>query len=214
MRKQYFQDKGFIKKTLFFIIVFLFHMLSMVNLNAQGFDFSIQASYAKFDIDISRKVVLTPKNYNNGFELGPIVSFRPKNTLFAFNAGMLYNAMYYEKYNLNFVSIPVGLNIEIGKKAGVFLGFGIKFWYLLKVPEEFLLYYPEEYMSRFLYSYTAQIGVFFIVNKLRFQLCPQIESFQTSLYYHLRSPAPGHCGKYYYYLNMVSYNVTVSFCVW
>jgi len=207
MRKQFFQDKRFNRKALFFIIAFQFYLLPIVNLSAQGFDLSARASWTKVDIDISRRDIFSTENYNNGFEIGPMVCYRPKKTLLAFESGMLYNAMYFDKYNLNLLSIPVILNIEAGKKAGVFYGAGLKFWYLLNVPEGFLLNNSKEYMSRFLFSYIARIGVFLKVNKLRFQLCPQIEYFQTPLYY---EPSWKH-GKEYYYLNMVSYNLTVTF---
>jgi len=207
IKKQYYQDKGFIGRILFFHIAFIICCTSCNKLAAQGFDISARASWVKVDIDISRKDVFSTKDYNNGMEVGPMVTFRPRNTLFAFNSGLLYNVMFYENHNLNFLSTPLGLNIEMGKKAGVVLGFGVRFWYLLKVPDEFLEYHSKDMMNRFLFSYTAQLGIFYKVNNLRFQLCPQIEYFQTPLYYEYS----WNHGKDYYYLNMVSYNLTVSF---
>lgn len=208
MAKHNVLNIGTSKKTLFSLIIFTVFLISWMNLTAQNFDLAIQASFAKFDIvPYGRKLVVAPKNYHNGFELGPLVGFRPKNTLFVFNAGMLYNTMFHKNYNLNFVSIPVGLNIELGKKAGVQIGIGLKVWYLLKVPEEILLYHHEDDINRFLFSYIAQTGIFFKVQKLRFLLCLQIESFQTPLYYEPTS----HGTNWEYDLNMVSYNLTVSF---
>ncbi len=139
MRDQYLKGKGYVKKILFFFTGFLVFFMLCNSMIAQGFDFSIRASWVKADVTKdSRDIVIVPKNYSNGFELGPMANYRPKVSPFAFNAGLMYSAIYYEKYNLNFLNTPIGLNIEMGKKAGAIFGIGIKGWYLLNVPDEFL----------------------------------------------------------------------------
>jgi len=201
------------KKARFLLIaaVLVTNLLLSLKLNAQQFDLAVQTSYVKFNIDWDAKVSLNPKQYDNkGFEFGPVVSFRPKSAPFAFHTGLLYDVMYHESYTLNFLNVPVGLDIVMGSKAGAILGFGMKFRNLLKVPKGFLAYYSEDQMNRFLLSYTARIGAFFKVGKLRFQLFPQVELFRDPLYHSTSYKNI----VYDFYVSMASLNLTVSFLEW
>ena len=192
-------------------ILFISVTLSIIfltsNLNAQKFDLSVQSSYVKFDIDYSSKVNFRIKQYpNKGFEAGPVICFRPKFAMFAFHTGLLYNELYYGGYSLKYLNIPLGLDIEIGKKVGVFLGFGVKFRNLLKVPKGFLEYHSEDQMSRFLLSQTARVGLFFKTGNLTFKLFPQVEITKKPLYDISLKTYPRE-----WYLNTASLNLIVSF---
>jgi len=124
------------------------------------------------------------------------------------STGLNYSLMKYENYhsssyNLNFLNAPLQFNIEAGKKAGVILGFGCRFWYLLKVPDIIEHYYNDN-INRYLFSWTGYLGAFFTIKKLKFQVYPQIEYFRAPLYisYGYR--------KIEYYINVVTYNLTIE----
>ena len=184
---------------------------SLPKVNAQPFSYSIRAAWVKMNVcEYDHDFVLAPKDYSNGFEIGPLVTYRIKPTVFAFTTGILYTTMHYKNYhtyNLNFINAPLQFSIEAGKKAGVFLGFGIRFWYLLKVPQELDYFEERDRINRYLFSYTVHVGAFFTVKKLRFQLFPQVEIFKTALYY----DTDWRHNKHEHFINMVSYNLTVSF---
>jgi len=185
--------------------------ISSPEVNSQGFRYSVSAAWVKMDIrEHDNDFVLFPKDFSNGFEIGPLVTYRLKPAPFAFTTGLLYTAMYYESYNsynLNFLNAPLRVSIEAGKKGGMFFGFGVRFWYLLKVPQELNYYEEQDRINRYLFSYTVHLGAFFTVKKLHFQLFPQIEYFKTALYY--SSCWRNH--KHENFINMVSYNLIVSF---
>jgi hypothetical protein len=91
------------------------------------------------------------------------------------------------------------LDLVIGKKAGVLFGAGIKLMYLSKIPAE--PGYPGINTERFYYSFTARMGLFFTLDKIKIQLFPQIEPIQNPLY----------TDNYDHYINRVSYNVAIIF---
>jgi hypothetical protein len=192
----------------------MFSVLMPPSISAQNFSYSVRAALTKMDVTMSgHEAVLFPKEYCNGYEIGPLLTYRLKPTPFAFSSGIIYSSMYYsdysQRYNLNFLNAPLQVSIEAGKKGGVVLGFGCRFWYLLKIPEELEFY--DDRTNRFLFSWTGHIGAFFTIKNLRFQLYPQVEYIKTPLYYLYHASAPGYSTKYYHYINIVTYNLSVSF---
>ena len=183
--------------------VILFLILIGLSTNAQKFEYGIRTSFIKIDIDqYSTGAQLFPENFSDGFEIGGLVSFKPSKTLFLFQSGITFTHQKYEYYDLNYGSVPVNLDIEIGKKAGVFLGPGFRLWYLLKVPEN-----PYKYdYNRFLYSWNARLGVFFTVKNLKFQFYPQLEFVKTPVY----TTGSWRGGTVEYELIMTSYNLTIQ----
>ena len=179
------------------LLLFMFFILFAMGAKAQKFSYALQASFVKFEIDqYNPGAKLFPENYYNGFEIGGNVSFKPTGTLFLFQSGLIFTHLKYEYFDLNYVVVPLKFNIEIGKRAGVFLGPGFRLWYLLKVPEN---PYKHDY-NRFLYSWNARFGVFFAVKNLKFHIFPQIEFVKTPVYK----------AGYDYELIMTSYNLTIQ----
>lgn len=180
--------------------------------NAQRFSYSVRTAFVKMDMrgyGYSHEVVLFPEEYSNGYEIGALVTYRFKPSPLSLSTGLNYSFLKYDNsysssYNLNFLNAPLLFNIEGGKKAGVLLGFGCRFWYLLKIPYD-LEYYHNGNINRFLFSWTGHLGAFFTIKKLRFQIYPQIEYFRTPLYINQGYRRVEH------YINIVTYNLTVSF---
>ena len=176
-------------------------VFSASGVGAQDFHYAPHVAIAKFTISTgSPGVKLFPENYDNGYEIGGLVFYNPKPTPFHFYTGLSFTRLNYEYYDLSYGSIPLGLNFQIGNKAGVFLGPGIKLWLLLNDPDK------SYDFNRVMYSLTAQLGVFFTVKSLKVQLYPQIEFVQTPLYQDASGRYPRD-----YNLFMTSYNLTVSF---
>jgi len=190
--------KSFKAKLIALIILLVF---SAAGAGAQNFHYAPHVALAKFTVDdVSSGVKLFPKNYDNGFEIGGLVFYNPSPTLFHFYTGLSFTRLNYEYYDLSYGAIPLGLNIQIGNKAGIFLGPGIKLWLLLNDPDK------SYDFNRVLYSFTAQLGVFFTVKSLKFQLYPQLEFVKTPVYVGATWRGPRD-----YNLYMTSYNLSVSF---
>ncbi len=187
-------------KTKFSGLIVLF-ILSASSASAQNFDYALQADFVKFDIDdVSPGAKLFPKDYYNGYEIGGLIFYNPTPSHFHFYTGLSFSRFNYEYYDLSYGTLPLGLNIHIGNKAGVFLGPGIKFRLLLNDPAQ------SHDFSHFVYSYTAQLGVFFTIKSLRFQLYPQLEFVKTPVYIGAdwRDPVD-------YDLYITTYNLTIFF---
>ncbi len=185
-------------------ILFLIFFLSFLKSNAQGLDLSWQISYEKFSLQKNdRMSFFTEVNHYNSIELGAILSYKAPKPILVYSTGLLYNRMCYEYFTLNALSIPLSLNFRIGDKKGVFWGGGMKLRYLMNKPDDF---FDKDNFNSFLLSYIWQLGIFYKHKKLLFKLHPQIEFFQTPLYY-----SKDWHGKIYHYLNMVSLNLNVSF---
>jgi len=169
--------------------------------HAQDFKYGVQASWAKFDIHWSpHDVSLFPKDYFDGYEVGGLVFYNPKPSLFHFYAGLSFGRFKHRYYDLSYGTLPLGMNIHIGNKAGVFVGPGIKFRLLMNEPTE------SHDFNNFLISYTAQLGAFFTIKSLRFQLYPQVEFVKTPVYVGgtWRGPVD-------YNLYITTYNLVISF---
>ncbi len=118
------------------LLLFMFFILFAMGAKAQKFSYALQVSFVKFDIDqYSSGTQLFPENFYNGFEIGGLATFKPSETPFLFQSGITFTHLNHDYYDLNYGSVPLNLDIEIGKKAGVFVGPGFRLWYLLKVPE-------------------------------------------------------------------------------
>lgn len=198
------------KPILLIRILFLIFFLSFLKVNSQGFDLSWQISYERYTLKENERMSFFKGyiNHYNSIELGAILYYKAPKPLFLYSTGLLYNRMCHEDFTLSFLTMPVSVNIQIGKKKGAFWGGGVKLRYLLNEPDDF---YYKDNMNSFLLSYIWQLGVFYKHKKLLFRLYPQIEFFETPLYYSEYSPAPGYHGKEYSYLNMISVNLNVSF---
>ncbi len=48
--------------------------------------------------EYDRDFVLAPNDYSNGFEVGPLVNYKLKPTIFVFTTGILYTTMHCENY--------------------------------------------------------------------------------------------------------------------
>jgi hypothetical protein len=181
-------------------LLFLLILQALVA-DAQVFEYAVHASFSKFDIDdVSPGARLFPEDYSNGYEIGGLVFYNPSPTPFQFYTGLSFTRLNYEYYNLSYGTIPLGVNVQIGNKTGVFLSPGIKLWLLLNDPDKTYDF------NRVLYSFTAQLGVFFTVKSLKFQLYPQLEFVKTPVYV-----GATWRGSRDYNLFMTSYNLTISF---
>jgi hypothetical protein len=167
----------------------------------QDFKYGIQTSFVKFDIHSSpQDARLFPTDYYDGYEVGGLVFYNPKPSPFHFYTGLSYNILNYQYYNLSYATLPLGLNIHIGNKAGVFLGPGIKCRILIDASS------ASHDFNQFLFSYTAQLGVFFTIKSLNVQLYPQLEFVKTPVY-----NGVDWRGTVDYNLYMTTYNLVISF---
>lgn len=188
--------KLFVLSAIFFGMVVCSH--------SQSINYTLHTSFVKFDIDqYNPGAKLFPENYYNGFEIGGNGSYKPTGTPFLFQSGLIFTHLNYEYFDLNYVVVPLKFNIEIGKRAGVFLGPGFRLWYLLIVPDN-----PYKYdYNRFLYSWNARLGVFFEIKNIKFQLYPQLEFVKTPVY----TTGSWSGGEIDYKLFMTSYNLSICF---
>ncbi len=166
---------------------------------AQGVKYAIQGALVKFDITTNHKLVLFPQDYYNGYELGFLVKHNPKDTFIDLSVGLRYEELRYSLYNLNFINLPLGLDLVFGKKAGVLIGGSIKFKYLTRETKDQT--YSDNNAQRLYYSFAARLGLFLTLDKIKIQLFPQIESIQNPIF----------IAKYDHYINRVSYNLAIIF---
>lgn len=165
---------------------------------AQNFNYSLLASYSKLGYVYDNNFHLSTKGYHNGFQLGALVSFVPKTTIIEPYSGVAFSKYYHTDYNLNFLSVPVGINLLVGKKTGFSFGGGIKVWYLMSIPENFT--YLVNTKQVFI-SYSAQLALLFRIREYKISVGPQIDTFQTSI----------DESKYGEYFNILSLNLIFVF---
>lgn len=175
-------------------------MLFLSNMSkAQGVKYAIQGAFVKFDISPDHKLALVPNDYYNGYELGFLVKHNPKDTFLDLSVGLQYEELRYTSYNLNFINVPLGLNLVFGKRAGVFIGGSIILKYLTRETKD--QNFSDSNARQFYYSFVARLGLFLKLDEIKIELFPQIESIQNPIY----------TAKYDHYLNKVSYNLAIIF---
>lgn len=185
------------KRINFFILGSLLFLSTTAH--AQGIKYAIQGALVKFDITTNQQIILFPHDYYNGYELGLIIKHNPKDTFFDLSVGLQYEELRYSSYNLNFINMPLGLDLVFGKKAGFLLGGCIKLKYLTRETKD--QNYSDNNAQRLYYSFAARLGMFLTLDKIKIQFFPQIESIQNPIY----------TAKYDNYINRVSYNMAIIF---
>ena len=112
-----------------FAIFFL--LFCLPNSYAQHFELGGEFGYGKATFnDGSYYIKLLGEYSENNFNIGMIGSFNPKTSVLFFNTGLFYQQKADNESLLNYFKIPLGVDIEPGKKFRVMIGGGFYLSYL------------------------------------------------------------------------------------
>jgi hypothetical protein len=108
-----------------------FLLFCLQNSYAQHFELGGEFGYGKATLNHgSYYRDLFGEYSENNFNIGIIGSFNPKTTVLFFNTGLFYQQKADNESLLNYFKIPLGINIEPGKKFRVMFGGGFYLSYL------------------------------------------------------------------------------------
>lgn len=115
------------RKLVLIISISCFSFLS----HSQNLEIGGVVGYGKsvFNDHLDFEQLFSPTTYDN-CKLGFVVSLKPNVTSLVFNSGILYQRKGNNEFSLNFIKIPIGLDVEPGKTIRFIIGGGFYFSYL------------------------------------------------------------------------------------
>lgn len=190
-----------ITQSIFVTTVFI--LFGMQTVYSQKVSFAVRASYESFTLSYDRNY-FDARDYYNGFGVGAFVTLDDERTILNYYTGIDFSRLHTEHYKMNFVGLPLGIDLEVGKQFGFFLGGCLKLRYQVN---QLTRGYNEEFNDVTL-SWMIRSGFFASYKNTLIRLYPKLESAQDPVIEHVPFSQTSFASLY---LTTFSLNLEVQF---